>query len=307
MNFKIKNIEENIEVILIDDNDKIVAKAVCYLKNTPKSDGKNMGTIGEFETNNDKYGEILLKKCEEILKEKNINYIVTPMNGNTWNKYRTMNYTNGEELFLLENVNPIEHNKIFLNMGYKELYTYTSNKGLIENAYESEALRYAETVLDVEKIKIRKFNKENYIEDLKKIYNISKNSFKKNPFYTNIPEEDFIKQYEKYIKMIDDELVLIVEKEGNEIGFIFCIPDYQQLNYSKTIDTLILKTIAVLPEYEEYAIGNILLSKIAKIAKKKNFKKWIFAFMYSNNTSQKMAKRNKTEKIREYVIYGKEI
>ena len=50
-----------------------------------------------------------------------------------------------------------------------------------------------------------------------------------------------------------------------------------------------------------------MLRHIAKIAKSKNFEKWIFAFMYSNNTSQKMAKRNKTEVIREYALYGKEL
>ena len=42
-------------------------------------------------------------------------------------------------------------------------------------------------------------------------------------------------------------------------------------------------------------------------AKEKGFKEWIFAFMHSNNTSQKMAKRNGAEVIREYALYGKEI
>ena len=51
--------------------------------------------------------------------------------------------------------------------------------------------------------------------------------------------------------------------------------------------------------------GNGLFDR-TKIAKEKNYKNWIFAFMYSNNTSQKMALRNKTEVIREYALYGKE-
>jgi hypothetical protein len=50
-----------------------------------------------------------------------------------------------------------------------------------------------------------------------------------------------------------------------------------------------------------------MLRHISQKAKSKNFEKWIFAFMYSNNTSQKMAKRNKTETIREYALYGKEL
>ena len=107
--------------------------------------------------------------------------------------------------------------------------------------------------------------------------------------------------------MVDVELILIAEKEGQEVAFVFCIPDFNELKREGKLRTLILKTIAVLPEYEDFAIGNILLRHIAKIAQSKNFEKWIFAFMYSNNTSQKMAKRNKTEVIREYALFGKEL
>lgn len=306
MEFKIINQEKDVKVILVD-GEKELAKATCYFENTPKVNEKNIGCIGEFETQKEKDGIKVLKKCEEILGGKNLDLIVAPMNGNTWKKYRTLKYTNEDSLFLLENVNPIEHNGILLKAGFKELYTYTSTKGLIENAYQSKALIRTEDKLKADNISIRKFNKENYREDLKKIYNISKISFTRNPLYTPIEENEFIKQYESYISMADEDLILIAEKDGNEIGFIFCIPNFNELKEGKELKTIIAKTVAVLPEYEHFAIGNVLLSKIAKIAEAKKFKEWIFAFMYSDNTSQKMAKRNKTEVIREYAIYGKEI
>ena len=107
--------------------------------------------------------------------------------------------------------------------------------------------------------------------------------------------------------MIDEEFILIAEKEGNEIGFVFCIPNFNELKITGKLNTLILKTIAVLPEYQRLSIGSIMINHIAKVAKNKNFENWIFAFMYSENSSQKMAKRNKTEIIREYALYGKEI
>ena len=298
MEFEIIEQEKNIKVILKEE-EKELAKGTCYFE--------NIGCIGDFDAQTVEVGIQLLNKCEEILKEKGVKQIIAPMNGNTWNKYRTIKYTNGDEPFLLENVNPESHNEIFLKAGFKELYTYTSTKGLIENAYKSKSLEMLEEKLKTKNIEIRKFNKKNYIEDLKKIYNISKVSFTRNPFYTVIDEQTFIKQYEQYIDMADEEVILIAEQEGKEIGFIFCIPNLNELKKQKQIETLIVKTVAVLPEYENLAIGNILLNRIAQIAKRKNFKQWIFAFMYSNNTSQKMAQRNKTEIIREYAIYGKEI
>ena len=154
MEFKVLKKDEDIQIILIKD-DQEIAKATCYLKGTPKINEKHIGCIGELEVKNVEYGNIILKKCEEILKEKNLKFIVAPMDRNTWNKYRVLKYTNGDSMFLLENVNSIEYNKILLDLGYKELYTYTSSKGLIENAYTSEALEYAEKTLEKENITIR--------------------------------------------------------------------------------------------------------------------------------------------------------
>ena len=80
-------------------------------------------------------------------------------------------------------------------------------KGLIKDAYTSESLDIIEEKIKSENIKIRKFNKANYMEDLKKIYNISIKSFYRNPLYTDIKEEEFLKQYEQYIQMIDEDLI----------------------------------------------------------------------------------------------------
>jgi len=107
--------------------------------------------------------------------------------------------------------------------------------------------------------------------------------------------------------MVDPDLILIAEKEGKEVGFVFCVPNFNEAQRGENIHTIILKTIAVNPEYEHLALGNVLLKRITNIAKEKGFTDWIFAFMYSNNTSQKMAKRNNASVIREYALYGKDI
>lgn len=305
MEFKILENKE-IQVILVEENTEL-AKATCYFQDTPKMNGKCIGTIGDFETNSEENGLCILEKCEEILKEKGVETIIAPMNGNTWKKYRTLSYSNGEPAFLMENVNPIEHNKILEKAGFEELHTYTSTKGYLKDAYDSETFDIIEENLEKERIVIRKFNKEKYREELLKIYAVSVESFTRNPLYTPISKEEFIKQYEPYISMVDEELILIAEKQEKAVGFIFCLPDFMEVKRGENLSTLILKTIAVLPEYEDRAIGNIMLRQIAKIAKGKNFEKWIFAFMYENNTSKKMATRNKTEVIRKYSIYQKNI
>ena len=296
----------NIKITLLEEG-KETAKAKCYYTKTPIINGKSIGTIGNIEIINKENGKKLLSECEKIFKEKGIHTMIAPMNGNTWKKYRTLKSTNNEPEFLLEKVYPMEYNTLLETSGFSECNTYTSNKGKIAQAYYSEAIEKVKSKLKRNNIVIRKFNKEQAIEDLTKIYNISIKSFKKNPYYTDIEKGEFLEQYKQYLTLIDPEFILIAEKEGKEIGFIFCVPNYNELKIYGEIKTLILKTIAVLPEYEKLAIGNVILNNIAEIATKKGFKDWIFAFMHSTNTSQKIAKRNKAEIIREYALYRKEI
>ena len=305
MDFDIENNGNDIVVSIGDDDKK--SQATIYFEHTPQKDGQNIGCIGNIEINDMSVGVDLINKCTQLLIEKGIKHIVAPMSGNTWKKYRTMKYSNGDSLFLLENVDSIEYNELFKNAGFEEIGTYTSNKGLIADAFYSEIMSIQENEIEQEGITIRKFDKENCRRDLEKIYNISKDSFSRNPYYTPIDLESFIAQYDAYIQMVDEDFILICEKDGKEVAFVFCIPDFNELKEGKKLETLILKTIAVLPEYEDLAIGNILISKIAKVAKDKGFINWIFAFMYKENTSQKMAKRNKAEIMREYALYAKDV
>jgi ribosomal protein S18 acetylase RimI-like enzyme len=91
------------------------------------------------------------------------------------------------------------------------------------------------------------------------------------------------------------------------VPFLFAIPNLIEMQTKGKINTLILKTIAVLPEYEDLGLGNVMTRKIAKLAIDKGYRDWIFAFMYKDNTSQKLAKRNGTSVIREYALYGKDL
>ena len=121
MDFRVENDGNNIIVSLVDGDEK--ARATIYYENTPQKDDKNIGCIGDISINNMNYGGDLLNKCTELLIEKGVKHIVGPMNGNTWKKYRTMKYSRGDSLFILENVDPIEYNDLFIKAGFEEVRT----------------------------------------------------------------------------------------------------------------------------------------------------------------------------------------
>lgn len=306
MEFKIEKEKGIVRVKLIEDFIE-AATATCFLENTPEVNGEKIGTIGELKMDNKEGGLELLKKCEEIFKDEGVSKVVAPMNGNTWKQYRTLKSSTGEPNFLMENVSPVEFNEIFEEAGFEEIATYTSTKGEIAKYYNEEVLDEIEKILETGNITIRHLNKENGVEDLRKIYNVSIQSFVRNLYYTPISEKDYMEQYTSYLDKVDEDLILIAEKDEKEIGFLFAIPNLIEMQTKGKINTLILKTIAVLPEYEDLGIGNVMTRKVARDAIDKGYKDWIFAFMYKENTSQKLAERNGTQTIREYSLYGKDL
>ena len=306
MECKIEN-GDGITIIKLIEDFIEKGSATCYYANTPEVDGKHIGAIGELKIDGNEVGLELLNRCEEIFREKGISKIVAPMNGNTWKQYRTIKQTSDEPPFLMENVSPIEFNEIFETAGYYETGTYTSTKGKIENYYNDEVLDEIDRIIQNEGITIRTLDKNNGVEDLRKIYNVSVESFARNPFYTPIDEIDYLEQYTSYLDKVDEDFILLAEKDGKEIGFLFAIPNLIEMQTMGKIDSLILKTIAVLPEYENLGLGNAMTRIIARKAIDKGYKNWIFAFMYKDNTSQKLAQRNGTHTIREYALYGKDI
>lgn len=306
MEFNIEKSNKNYIVQAIESG-KVLGQATIYLEKTPQIEGKQVAAIGDFECENMDIAREILEKCEELIKKEEFKTIVAPMNGNTWNKYRCLSYTTEEPVFTLENVNKEEYNDVLLEKGYMDKYKYTSTKADLKDRYVSKGIGKIKEKLLKENITIRNFNKQEYIKDLKCVYQVASKCFTNNPLFTVAEEALFLEQYEKYLEYIDEELFLLVEKEGRVIGFNFCIPNYNQMKDIGKIDTVIVKTIAILPEYAKYGITALLSEKTAEAMEAKNYTKWIYAFMYENNKIQKNTNRNKTKVIRRYTLYQKEI
>ena len=79
------------------------------------------------------------------------------------------------------------------------------------------------------------------------------------------------KKYNKLIPLIRPNLIIIAEKDDKPIGFMFAIPNYNDKNF----DTIIMKTIAVLPEYQGLGIGKEMFNRVLNNAYKKGYKRRI--------------------------------
>lgn len=261
------------------------------------------GYMGCFEMNDPDSGRRQLEEYVRQLTNAGHRRIIAPINGDTWHSYRLMSWSGGEPAFPFEPQNPLWYNDIYIEFGFKPLKTYRSDKFAInvvlpscpetglsfcvggEPMFESAKTLYTDTKLSF----------RNYRDgDLKLIYDMSLHGFDANFLYDNITFEEFSKLYQPILPMMDKELVVIAEADHVPVGFMFSFA---------AGDRLILKTMAVLPEYRSKGIGAKMFHHILFTGQRKSLRTAIAALIAEGNNSHKIASKYGSEKIREYTLY----
>ncbi len=278
------------------------ARLSLWYQNTPTLPNQKIGLIGHYESRNQDSAEALLRAACHELRNQNCTLAIGPMDGSTWNRYRLVTDFGNEPPFFLEPQNPPQYPLHFQQSGFTPLATYCSalNSNLSHDDPKNQIVR--KKIADLG-ITIRPINPNYFESDLKRIYTISLIAFRRNFLYTPISETDFLHQYAKIGPILQPELVLIAEQNDRPVGFMFGLPDLlaQQQGRSRT---LLLKTLAVLPDRSQAGLGGLLISECQKSAHQLGFTRSIFALMHDANPSRSISSRY-GQIMRRYTLYSK--
>ena len=240
------------------------------------------GYIGCFEMNDKDSGRRQLEEYVKQLTNAGHKRIIAPINGDTWHTYRLMSWSGDEPAFPFEPSNPLWYNDVYTEFGFKPLKSYRSDK-------------FSMKLVEPPSYKDKELSFRNYRDgDLKLIYDISLHGFDENFLYDDISFEEFSKLYQPVLPMIDEELVVVAEVDNAPVGFMFSFAAGSKL---------ILKTMAVLPEYRSMGIGAKMFHHILLTGQRKNMQTAIAALIAEGNNSHKIASKYGSEKIREYTLY----
>lgn len=274
-------------VLSLSGNDKDSARVMLYFDK--EYENKKTAYIG-MPFASDKSDFIrLFTEAEKYLKDNGYEYIVAPIDGSTWFKYRFVSFDSLCEPFPMEPVNEPWVHSVMLELGYAPIHNYRSDISDIS----------AVKILDgIDGLAIRDFDMEDVDNEIKILYDISIESFGDNFLYEEIPFRQFYTLYKSMLSKVDRELLCIAEYKGEPAGFLFAL---------QAGDTVIMKTIAVLPKFQGLRIGSKLYNHVAARASAKGCKKAIAALISEENNSKKIPKKYSSEKIRGYSLYGKNL
>ena len=305
-------IERPSEIVIFTDENNNIGGSLHLWHDRPDYNGRKTSYIGNVNIH-EKYRkneEQLFNKVFEELKKEGIEIIIGPLNGTTWNTYRYVTEKGNGRPFLLEPWNEDYSVSLFEKLGFKHLARYIST---VMEGMNSDGRKNLNK-------KIEKLKKFDYYEDIRvesaenkdlltvlnKVYDLTVEAFKNNFLYSELEREIFLKMYLSYEDKIVKKFFKMLYLKGELIGYVFGIPDYTELGHKGKIDTIILKTIAVSPEYNGKGMGYILINFLIEEAEKEGYENVIYALMHESNVSKNIGLLL-GNMLRKYTLFIKEL
>lgn len=262
----------------------------------------NVGLIGEFKCQEDtaiEDSKVLFDKLFEELKKRGATKIVGPMDGNTWQSYRLTTYYGDESAFSLEPFTPPYYIKHWENAGFEPEETYSSYITSISEWTDKR----------VERLHDRFANltfKSLQANDLSAIFDLSLQSFNRNPYYIPIDKEVYLNKYGNMMSMLKPNVSTVVYDGIELVGYLFAMMDMNLKANDEPNNRVILKTVAVKEERKYAGLGTYLLSNLVETMRTMGVESAIHALMYDKNAVQNIIKDN-SKKLRQYTLYKRDL
>ena len=289
----------------LDADQQVRARCSIWWRETANINGSVTGAIGHYAATDAEHGEIVLQHALRELKNRRCNVAVGPLDGNTWRHYRFVTERGTAKPFFLEPDNPDEWPLHFDRVGFSELAHYVSeiNPDMANRQPELGSLRKKFSDLGMQ---IGPVDIADPVDDMAGIYRVVCESFRNAFMYTPLDIDNYCGMYEPLLNKVDPSLMLVAKHDGEVVGFILAPPDFLQLKYQHTMDAIVLKTVAVLPQKEYSGLGRVLIVDLLKNAIDMGFTTAISALMHTENRSQKISS-DCAGPMRAYTLYAKKL
>lgn len=262
-------------------------------------------SIGHYAAATDQAGQNVLEYACQALCRRGACKVVGPMDGTTWRKYRWVTQAGDRPPFFMEPSHPERYPLDWIAVGFKPSAQYFS-AWCDDLSHVDPRLDRVRTRLAEAGVIIRSFSIANFTHELAGIHALSLATFADNYLYSPIDLDAFIAMYQPIRDRIVPDLIQLAEHEGRLVGYVFAIPDFAQAMRGQTVDTVIVKTVAVRSGRTYAGMGNLLVEQVHHLAQRMGMIHAIHALMHESNISVRLS-GHYAKPFRRYTLFEREL
>jgi predicted N-acetyltransferase YhbS len=284
------------------DGGRVLAHCSLWWREAPQLPGERVAAIGHYAAADAASGGLVLARALEELRGRGRTLAVGPLDGTTWRRYRFVTWRGTEPPFFLEPDNPDEWPGHFADAGFAPIAGYSSASGPL-GAEADPRLAGLGRAVAARGVLLRTLDLARFEEEMRRIHAVAAASFSGNFLAGPLPLADFLALYGRIRPHVDPRLVLLAEREGELVGFMFALPDALQARGGERPTRVLIKTVAVLPSWRGGRIGSWLVMRAREEARRLGYRDAVHALMHDASSSVRFGVRI-TKTMRRYTLYG---
>ena len=244
--------------------------------------------FGFVNSDNNNDLKVVVNKLTERVKNVKV---LGPIDGNTYYPYRFA--VNNFDWHLYPDINnSLEQLNIFKELGFKELYSYSSTLATINE----KMYKRAQKCILSDDYEIKVVEGEECYKYVDKLYDVAIDAFVKADFYEEITKADFVDLYLQNLKLCSPDLVLIYYKE-ELVAFNFCYEDLEKRFY-------VSKTTAIKSAHQNQNIILKLVDASYKMMIRKGYSEVLYHFQNDRTRTLQIIHKGCAIKRKNYALLG---
>lgn len=293
------------------------ARCSLWWSDTPDYEDHTVGLLGHYAAAIADTGRAVLDRACTRLADEGCSCVIGPMDGATWYPYRFVTERGERPPFVLEPWHPPAYPEHFRSAGFEPLARYVSSVGAGADTLQTLSVPDSPPLDDV---RVRTLDLDQFEGELRRVHALATASFADNFLYTPLPEADFVALYHQYQSHVDPDLVRLLEQKRADglrlVGVAFMVPDVlrsettsslplgAQAERDTTVDTAVLKTLAVHPALMGQGLGRWLTEHVHAVARQRGYRRVLHALMHEDNVSRRLGHG---EVLRRYTLFRRDL
>ena len=252
---------------------------------TPRHPHHRVGAIGEIVASDAAALTALLGRACKRLAAQGCTLAIGPMDGTTWGRYRAVTGSPVAPPFFLEPQNAPYLPACFEGAGFRIVARYVS--AIEEPIACAPPPRSAALVRQAQErgIRTRALDTRDFHGELRRLHGFCLAAFRSSFLFTPIDADRFVEINAPLAPCIRPELARVAEEDGRIVALLFALPDALEALRGAPPCTVIVKTIATLPERRNEGLARLLADEVAANARALGFRRAIHALMHEANRS----------------------